>query len=249
MTLALLAAAWLAGLLVGLRYSAEPLPVFLLALASIPVAILLRIYGRSPGIALVLGLFLLGFWRPQVSGLPELPAQARERYQAQGLEPIAAGLLSRDLDFGGVFEDAVGAGADARTVANWLTGEVTAWLRKESSALADTPLDGAALAELDTMVRAGDLSATAAKGVLAGVLSGEGRPGEVAESRDLRQVSDSASLEPAVDEVLAANEDALEKLKAGDDKVMGFLIGQVMKSTGGKADPATVTTIIKDRAG
>ena len=99
------------------------------------------------------------------------------------------------------------------------------------------------------MVGAGDLSATAAKGVLAGVLSGEGRPGDVAKNRDLRQVSDSASLEPAVDEVLAANNDAWEKLKAGDDKVMGFLIGQVMKSTGGKADPATVTKIIKDRAG
>ncbi len=71
----------------------------------------------------------------------------------------------------------------------------------------------------------------------------------MAKNRDLRQVSDSASLEPAVDEVLAANDDAWEKLKAGDDKVMGFLIGQVMKSTGGKADPATVTKIIKDRAG
>ncbi len=83
-------------------------------------------------------------WRSEVSSeLPELPAQARERYQSQGLEPTAAGLLSRDLDFGAVFEDAVSAGADARTVANWLTGEVTAWLRKESSVLTDTPLDGA----------------------------------------------------------------------------------------------------------
>ncbi len=189
-------------------------------------------------------------WCSEVaSGLPELPAQARERYRAQGLEPTTAGLLSRDVDLGRVFEDAVGAGADARTVANWLTGEVTSWLRKESRLLPDSHLDGAALAELEAMVGAGDLSATAAKDVLAGVLSGEGRPAEVAESRDLIQVSDSASLEPAVDAVLAANSDAFEKLKAGDHKVMGFLIGQVMRSTGGKADPTAVTRIIKERAG
>ena len=81
MTLALLAAAWLAGLLVGLRYSSDPLPVFLLALAPVPVAFLLRIYGRSPGIALVFGLFLLGFWRPQVSGLPEPPLTVQEQQQ------------------------------------------------------------------------------------------------------------------------------------------------------------------------
>ncbi len=189
-------------------------------------------------------------WRSEVaSGLPELPAQARERYRAQGLEPTTAGLLSRDVDLGRVFEDAVGAGADARTVANWLTGEVTAWLRKESRLLPDSHLDGAALAELEAMVGAGALSATAAKDVLAGVLSGEGRPAEVAESRDLIQVSDPASLEPAVDAILAANSDAFEKLKSGDEKVMGYLIGQVMRSTGGKADPAAVTRIIKERAG
>ncbi|MCH7620357.1 MAG: DNA internalization-related competence protein ComEC/Rec2 [Chloroflexi bacterium] len=81
MTLALLAAALLAGLPVGLRYSADPLPVFLLALATVPVALLLRIYGRSPGIALVLGLFLLGFWRPQVSGLPESPLTVQEQQE------------------------------------------------------------------------------------------------------------------------------------------------------------------------
>ncbi len=81
MTLALLAAAWLAGLLVGLGYSADPLPVFLLALASVPVAFLLRIYGRSPGIAIVLGLFLLGCWRPQVSGLPESLLTVQEQQE------------------------------------------------------------------------------------------------------------------------------------------------------------------------
>ncbi len=84
-------------------------------------------------------------WRSEVAGtLPELPAQARERYQRQGLDSVAAGLLSSDVDYGEVFEDAVQAGAEAKTVANWLTGEVTAWLRRESQQLSETPLDGAA---------------------------------------------------------------------------------------------------------
>ena len=81
MTLALLAAAWVAGLLMGRHYSADPLPVFLLALATIPLAILLRIYGRSPAIAVVSGLFLLGFWRLLVSGAPELPLAVQEQQE------------------------------------------------------------------------------------------------------------------------------------------------------------------------
>ena len=135
-----------------------------------------------------------------------------------------------------------------QTVANWLTGEVTALLRRTGSTLAESPIDGAALAELSSMVGDGLLSASAAKDVLAGVAAGEGAPAEVAESRDLIQVSDTAALEPVVDEVLAANPEAVEKLQAGDDKVVGFLIGQVMRATGGKADPGAVGEIIRARS-
>ena len=98
------------------------------------------------------------------------------------------------------------------------------------------------------MVGDGKLSASAAKDVLAGVAAGEGAPAQVAANRDLIQVSDSASLEPVVDEVLAANADAVEKLRAGDDKVIGFLIGQVMRASGGKADPGAVADIIRARS-
>lgn len=188
-------------------------------------------------------------WRERVrSSLPELPAQARSRYVGLGLESRAAGLIARDEEYGAVFEQAVAAGADPKLAANWLTGEVTAALRKDALTLAATPLDGAGLAELSTMVADGALSATAAKDVLAGVLAGEGRPEEVARGRDLLQVSDLSTLEPVVDGVLAAHPDALAKLRDGDQKVIGFLIGQVMKASGGKADPAKVTKLIKSRA-
>jgi aspartyl-tRNA(Asn)/glutamyl-tRNA(Gln) amidotransferase subunit B len=134
-------------------------------------------------------------------------------------------------------------------VANWLTGEVTALVRRQDATLAASPIDGAALAELSAMVRDGRLSASAAKEVLAGVFAGEGAPAEVAESRDLIQVSDTGALEPVVAEVLAANADAVEKLREGDDKVIGFLIGQVMRATGGKADPGAVSALIRAQAG
>jgi aspartyl-tRNA(Asn)/glutamyl-tRNA(Gln) amidotransferase subunit B len=189
-------------------------------------------------------------WRSRVAAaLPELPAEARGRYVAMGIDEAAAAVISRDVDYGAVFEDAVVAGGDPRTVANWLTGEVTALLRRTEAALPSSPIDGAGLAELSAMVGDGLLSASAAKDVLAGVAAGEGTPGAVAESRDLIQVSDTAALEPVVDEVLAANPEAVEKLQAGDPKVVGFLIGQVMRATGGKADPGAVGEIIRSRAG
>jgi len=189
-------------------------------------------------------------WRNRVAqSLPELPAQSRARYVAMGLEPTTAGLIARDVEAGAVFESAVAGGGEAQTVANWLTGEVTALLRKTETGLAASPIDGAALAALAGMVADRSLSASAAKEVLAGVAAGEGSPEEVATARDLIQVSDSASLEPVIDEVLAANPEALEKLRSGDGKVMGFLIGQVMRATGGKADPGAVSRIIELRVG
>jgi len=189
-------------------------------------------------------------WRSRVAGaLPELPAQARGRYLEMGLDATTAGLLSNDVEVGLVFETAVATGADAQMVANWLTGEVTALLRRDDTTLGATPIDGSVLAELSAMVTDGQLSASAAKDVLAGVMAGEGRPAEVAASRDLIQVSDAGELEPIIEGVLAENDEAVAKLKEGDEKVIGFLVGQVMRATGGKADPGLVNQIIKGRVG
>jgi len=103
--------------------------------------------------------------------------------------------------------------------------------------LSETPLTGAHLAELAIMQSEGQVSASAAKDVLGGVLAGEGTPGEVATSRDLIQVSDAGALQEIIDQVLADNPEAAGKLAEGDEKVLGFLVGQVMRNSGGKADP------------
>jgi aspartyl-tRNA(Asn)/glutamyl-tRNA(Gln) amidotransferase subunit B len=133
-------------------------------------------------------------------------------------------------------------------VGNWLSGDVVAYLRRNETTLTETHLSGAHLQELAEMVGDGALSSTAAKDVLARVLAGEGSPQAVAEQHDLLQISDTAALEAEVEAVLAANPDVLAKLQTGDMKPVGFLVGQVMRATGGKADPKVVSELIRQKA-
>ncbi len=188
-------------------------------------------------------------WREQIGAtLPELPQAKRARLAGLGIDARAAGLLVDAPDLGALFEAAVAAGAEPVGTANWLTGEVVAYLRRGEVELGQTALQAEHLVELQRMVVDGTLSATAAKDVLAGVLEGEGSPSAVAELRDLIQVSDTDTLAAEVEKVIAANPDALEKIRSGDGKPIGFLVGQVMKATGGKADPRKVSELIRARA-
>jgi aspartyl-tRNA(Asn)/glutamyl-tRNA(Gln) amidotransferase subunit B len=188
-------------------------------------------------------------WRSAVRGqLPELPQARRSRLVAAGLDESSASQLAADAALSGLYDEAMANGADSRSVANWLTGEVIAFRRRTDTTLEETLLTAHHLVELSAMVGGGELSATAAKEVLGFVLSGEGEPRAIAEAHDLIQVTDTGALEVAVDEVLAANTDAVDKIKDGDTKPVGFLVGQVMKATGGKADPRMVTEIINRRA-
>ena len=181
--------------------------------------------------------------------IPELPAARRARYEEMGLDPGIARLIAEGVGLGGALEAAVEAGADARSVAIWLTGEVVARLRRMGAALAETPLSGRHLAELHAMVEGGELSATAAKDVLGGVLDGEGEVRQVAEARDLMQISDVGALEQAVDEAIATHPDEFGRLRDGDEKLVGFFVGRVMRATQGKADPREVSRLLRERAG
>ncbi len=180
--------------------------------------------------------------------LPEPPAERRARYEGLGVDQQNAGVLvAGPRELRELFDDAVEAGAPARTAANWITGEITAYLRRNETALESTGGSAAALAELAGLVEDGSLSATAAKDVLSGVLDGEGSPQQVAESRDLLQIQDRGALEDAVDDVLSANPDQFRQLQEGNQKVIGFFVGQVMRATGGKADPRQVQEILRSR--
>ena len=181
------------------------------------------------------------------AGLPELPAETRARFAATGVEAVAARVLVA-TGLGPLQDDAVAADAPPAEAAKWLTGEVTAHLNREGIQAGDVVLGGPDLAELIAMVASGDLSATAAKQVLDGVLAGEGSPRTVAETRDLIQIRDEGALGAAVAAVVEEHPDEMARIVAGDAKLVGFLVGRVMQATGGKADPRRVSELIQEHA-
>ena len=182
--------------------------------------------------------------------LPELPAAARARLldggvaRAQAATVLASGML-------GLLDEAVAAGAPAPAAANWLAGEVTGWLAAEGVALADSGLTGAHLAELVAMVEEGAVSATQAKQVLAGVLEerGAASPRAVAEARGLAQLRDEGELTRVIAEVVAANPEAVAAVRGGNDRAIGALVGQVMRATGGSADPRRTNELLRAAIG
>jgi aspartyl-tRNA(Asn)/glutamyl-tRNA(Gln) amidotransferase subunit B len=182
------------------------------------------------------------------AGLPEMPAERRARYSDQGLSQAMAGVMSGlDPTLRAIYDEAVHSGAPPQAAANWLGGEVVAWLRRSETDASEVSLDGQSLAELIQMVDEGSVSSSAAKEILDGVMSGEGGPREVAEQRDLLQVSDVGALEEVVASVLAENPGAVDEFRNGEEKVVGFLVGQVMKATQGKADPRLVNQLLRDK--
>ena len=182
------------------------------------------------------------------SAIPELPAPRRERYRRMGLSPGSARVLaSSEPDLRDLFEESVESGADPVAAANWVTGEVTASLRRREASLADVPLRGEEIAALTRMVSEGRVSASAAREVLAGVIDGEGSPSEVAAQRNLEQLSDRVALERVVEEIISAHSEAVERYRSGERKVRGFLVGQVMRATSGRADPRVVNEILSTR--
>lgn len=186
-------------------------------------------------------------WREQIrSTLPELPDQRRDRYTALGVDAQTADSLSNSSGaLRRLFDDTVALGADPRAVANWSTGELVAWMRREDTET--FTLEPAHLAEMIAMLESDEISASAAKDVLDGMLRSEGSARTVAEARDLLQMKDTSAIEAAVDAVLEANPDAIERFRAGEQKVVGFLVGQVMRSTSGKADPKLVNELLSEK--
>ncbi len=191
-------------------------------------------------------------WEEEMAALlPELPAQRRSRYEGMGVDPApAAALAGADGSLRRLFEEAAEAGAPPQQAANWASGEVVAALRRSKTpSLEGSPLAGSDLARLLAMIQEGALSSGAAKEVLAGVMAGEGLPDEVASARDLLQISDASALEEAVAEAFAAHPEEAARLGKGEQKLIGFFVGQVMRSTRGKAAPKLAARLIRERAG
>ncbi len=181
------------------------------------------------------------------ASLPQLPAARRARLvESLGLSgQQAAGVVGAGL--APLLDEAVAAGAPAAEAANWLTNEVTAWANERGVEPAAAPLTASHLAELTALVADQTLSKKLARQVLDRVLAGEGPPREVAAARGLAQISDTGELERAVDAAIAADPAAAQRVRDGNRKAVGALVGAVMKATKGQANPALVNELLTGR--
>lgn len=172
------------------------------------------------------------------SELPELPAQKRHRYESElGLSAYDARVLTDDRSVSEYFEAAVAAKANPKLAANWVMGDISAYLNTAKLNIAEIALKPQILAELISLIEDGTISGKIAKEILPELLSKGGSAKELVESKGVKQISDKGELEKIINEVLAANPKELEQYRSGKTKLLGFFVGQVMKQTGGQADP------------
>ena len=189
------------------------------------------------------------------AALPELPAQRRERYEAElGLPEVTARQLAFDVELAEYFERTLeaGDGAEPRTIANWVTGELVARLREAGDGEADPARSNVtpqALATLAGMVEAKQVTTGAARQVLAKLVAEGGDPGSIVEREGLAQMSDSGELEGIVAAAIEAEPAAAEKVRAGNPKAVGPIVGAVMRETKGRADGGEVTKLIRQQLG
>jgi aspartyl-tRNA(Asn)/glutamyl-tRNA(Gln) amidotransferase subunit B len=184
----------------------------------------------------------LAEWRSQ---LPELPAQKRHRYESDwGLSAYDARILTDDAAMANYFEATLAAGATAKQAANWLQGDITGYLNSEKVGIEGIALTPVALAELIGLIEAQTISSKIAKDLLPELLTQGGSPKALVEAKGLTQISDTSAIEAMIDEVLAANPTELEQYRNGKNKLQGFFVGQVMKKTGGRADPKLTNQLL-----
>ncbi|MGA1622275.1 MAG: Asp-tRNA(Asn)/Glu-tRNA(Gln) amidotransferase GatCAB subunit B, partial [Synechocystis sp.] len=178
--------------------------------------------------------------------LPELPAAKRRRYEAEfGLSAYDAQVLTTDREVADYFEAAVVAGADAKLVSNWVTQDIAAYLNSNPTlTINDLALSSQALAELISLITQGTISGKIAKDILPELLEKGGSPKAIVESRGLIQLSDPEELTTIIKAVIADHPKELEKFRSGKGNMQGFFVGQVMKRTGGKADPKLTNQLI-----
>jgi len=181
------------------------------------------------------------------AALPELPDNRQARFVAEyGLTVAQSRQLIRDRDLADFFESAVIAAAgDAFGVANWMGGEMAAALNRDQCTLKDAPITPVMLGDLVVLMNNGTISGRIAKTVFDAMWQGDGSAQEIVDLRGLTQISDSDALEKTVEEVLNQCPSQVAQYQAGETKVLGFLVGQVMKMTEGKANPQKVNEILK----
>ncbi len=180
--------------------------------------------------------------------LPELPDEKKARFiRDYGLKDYDANVLTADLASARYFEE-VAEGRDGKLAANWVINELFGRLKKEGLAIGESPVSAAQLGAIIDLIQKGDISGKIAKDLFEIVWTEGGDPAEIVEARGMKQVTDTGAIEAAVEEVIAANPAQVEKAKV-NPKLAGWFVGQVMKATGGKANPKAVNEIVRRKLG
>jgi aspartyl-tRNA(Asn)/glutamyl-tRNA(Gln) amidotransferase subunit B len=181
--------------------------------------------------------------------LPELPKQKQQRFQQDyQLTAYDAQILSASRELADYFEQVVKLTQDAKLSANWVMGELAAWLNKDNLTIEQSPISPEQLAGLLKRIKDRTISGKIAKTLFVALCQGEGDSADqlIAE-QDLQQVTDQGAIEQLIDQVLTANPKQLDQYRSGKDKLFGFFVGQVMKASQGKANPAQVNQLLRDK--
>ncbi|MEZ5921602.1 MAG: Asp-tRNA(Asn)/Glu-tRNA(Gln) amidotransferase subunit GatB [Parvularculaceae bacterium] len=182
------------------------------------------------------------------AGLPELPDAKKHRFMKEfGLSLYDAAVLSQDKERAEYFE-AVAKGRDGKLASNWVTTELFGALNKSGKEIDQSPISAEALGKLIDLIANNTISGRIAKDVFAIMFEEGGDPEKIVEERGLKQVTDTGAIEKVVDEIIAANPAQVEQVKE-KPKTMGWFVGQVMKASGGKANPQAVNEILKKKLG
>ena len=187
-------------------------------------------------------------WVEQIKAtLPELPDAKRARFiEDYGLSAYDAGVLVGDQETAAFYEE-VARGRDAKLAANWLISELFGALNKAALDISASPVSAANLGGLVDLIADNTISGRIAKDVFAEMVT-SGRPaGEIVEKKGLRQVTDTGAIESAIDQIMAQHADKVAEYRAGKEKLFGFFIGQIMKATAGKANPAMLNDLLKKK--
>ena len=189
------------------------------------------------------------FLKSVARSMPELPDAKKERFmQVYGLSPYDAGVLTATHEMAQYYETTVeDAQADPKLIANWVAVELSAYLNKDNRAIDTAPVGAHALAGLIKRISDNTISGKLAKDVFEAMWAGEGDADSVIAKRGLQQITDTSAIEKTIDEVLAKNPQQLAQYRQGQEKLFGFFVGQVMKATQGKANPAQVNELLKKK--
>lgn len=183
-----------------------------------------------------------------LAALPELPDAKKARFISDfGLSPYDASVLVLERDTADYFE-AVAKGRDAKAAANWVTQELAARLNKDGKDIASSPVSAAQLGGIIDLIADGTISGKIAKDLFEIVWNEGGDPKALVEARGLKQVTDTGAIEKVVDDIIAANPEKVEQAKA-KPTLAGWFVGQIMKASGGKANPQVVNDILKKKLG